>query len=65
MPYVSAYYAPTTNLTPDMPQPKDGERPVIAVDDQGVEWHLTEDSTVGDWLRYIEDGGQIQQSVDS
>jgi len=48
-----------------MPQPKDGERPVIAVDDQGVEWHLTEDSTVGDWLRYIEDGGQIQQSVDS
>jgi hypothetical protein len=32
---------------------------VIATDDQGVEWHLTEDSQVGDWLRFVEAGGQV------
>ena len=53
MPYVSARYAPpdATGLTPE---PKDGERPVIATDDQGVEWQLTENSEVGDWLRFME-----------
>jgi hypothetical protein len=34
-------------------------RRVIATDDQGVEWHLDEASQVGDWLRFVEDGGQV------
>lgn len=60
MPYVSAQYAPP--LPPEMlgAQPKVGEpRRVIATDDQGVEWHLTEDSQVGDWLRFMESGGEV------
>jgi hypothetical protein len=35
-------------------------RRVIATDDQGVEWHLTEDSQVGDWLRFMEGGGTVR-----
>jgi hypothetical protein len=59
-PYVSARYAPP-EADPLM-QPKPGEpRRVIATDDQGVEWFLTEDSQVGDWLRYVEDGGTVEQ----
>ena len=58
MPYVSAQYAPP--LPEGMMEPKVGEpRRVIAIDDQGVEWHLTEDSQVGDWLRFIESGGTV------
>ena len=59
MPYVSAQYAPP--LPPEMRgMAKPGEpNRVIATDDQGVEWHLTEDSQVGDWLRFIESGGQV------
>jgi hypothetical protein len=59
MPYVSAQYAPP--LPPEMlATAKAGDpRRVIATDDQGVEWHLTEDSQVGDWLRYIEADGRI------
>ena len=52
MPYVSARYAPL----PDIPG---AQQQVVATDDQGAEWHLTEDSQVGDWLRYIERGGTI------
>ena len=34
-----------------MPEAKAGENArIICTDDQGVEWHLTEDSQVGDWL---------------
>lgn len=56
MPYVSARYAPPSTL---FPEPPAGQRPVIATDDLGVEWSLTEDSQVGDWLRYLDDGGTI------
>ena len=59
MPYVSARYAPP--LPPEMrgmAKPGDPRR-VIATDDQGLEWHLTEDSLVGDWLRFQASGGQI------
>lgn len=52
MPYVTAYYAPP--LPPEMAgmaKPGSANR-VIAIDDQGTEWHLTDDSLVGDWLRY-------------
>lgn len=50
--YVSARYTPpdATGMMPD----KEGARPVIATDENGVEWHLTEDSQVGDWLRFLE-----------
>jgi len=53
MPYVSARYAPPVQME-GMAAPKEGAMPVIATDDQGQEWHLTEDSEVGDWLRYRE-----------
>ena len=57
MPYVSARYAPPV---PDEPEPKPaGQRRVIATDDEGREWHLAEDSQVGDWLRFIEEGGAV------
>ena len=59
MPYVSAQYAPPVD-DPIMRQKAGEPRRVIATDDQGVEWHLTEDSQVGDWLRYVEAGGTIQ-----
>jgi hypothetical protein len=36
---------------------------VVAIDDQGREWWLTEDSQVGDWLRYIAEGGQVTPYV--
>jgi len=60
MPYVSAVYAPP--LPPEMRgMAKPGEpNRVIATDDQGVEWHLTEDSQVGDWLRFMESGGTVR-----
>ena len=49
--YISARYAPPVVIE-GMAAPKEGAMPVIATDDQGVEWHLTEDSQVGDWIRY-------------
>jgi hypothetical protein len=54
MAYVSAQYQP-----PDPMMPPGAPRQVQATDDQGVVWALTEDSQVGDWLRYIEEGGTI------
>jgi hypothetical protein len=51
--YVSARYAPP-DATGLMPDPEPGKKPVIATDDRQVEWHLTEDSQVGDWLRFKE-----------
>ena len=62
--YVSARYAPP-DATGLMPEPEDGKRPVIATDENGVEWHLTEDSQVGDWLRFIEADGQIAAYEDA
>jgi len=58
MPYVNARYAPP-DTSGMMPAPEPGKLRVIATDDQGTEWHLTEDSLVGDWLRFIEAGGEI------
>jgi len=54
MAYVSAQYQP-----PDPMMPPGGPRQIKAIDDQGVEWSLTEDSQVGDWLRYIKEGGTV------
>jgi hypothetical protein len=59
MPYVSCRYAPPDE-TGMMPETKEGENArIICVDDQGVEWHLTEDSQVGDWLRFKEADGEV------
>jgi hypothetical protein len=54
MVYVSAKYQPRSPIaSPDSPQP------VQAIDDEGNVWALTEDSQVGDWLLYLENGGTI------
>jgi hypothetical protein len=55
MPYIKAKYAPPGPI----PDPPDMAKPVLALDDQGIQWSLREDSEVGDWLRYIEGGGTI------
>jgi hypothetical protein len=60
MPYVSARYAPLDEIMPAMPG---APKRVVATDDQGREWWLTEDSQVGDWLRYVEEGGQVTPYV--
>lgn len=60
MPYVSAKYGQPIPLAP-LGAPKQ----VIATDDQGQEWFLTEDSQVGDWLRYLEEGGTIEPLDDT
>ena len=50
MPYVSCRYAPP-DATGMMPETTQGENAsIICTDDHGVEWQLTEDSQVGDWL---------------
>jgi hypothetical protein len=57
MPYVSAKYAPPEQIMMiDRNEPKR----VVATDENGLEWWLTEDSQIGDWLRYIEAGGTIE-----
>lgn len=63
MPYVSARYAPPP---PEgmMGMQKEGVRAIIATDDQGVEWHLTDDSQVGDWLRFCEAGGTVRETIE-
>lgn len=54
MPYVSAKYMPIDPLAlPDAP------RQVQATDDLGALWALAEDSEVGDWVRYLDEGGTI------
>ena len=55
MAYVSAKYVPNDPIAPP-----DAPRQIHALDDQGVVWSLTEDSQVGDWLRYLEEGGTIE-----
>jgi hypothetical protein len=56
MPYVSCVQAPSD---PNDANLKDGEQRIICTDTNGVEWHLTTASEVGDWLRYVEDGGTV------
>jgi hypothetical protein len=58
MPYVSCRYAPPDQTGMMQPKPA-GQQNVICTDENGVEWHLTEDSEVGDWLRFVEDGGTV------
>jgi hypothetical protein len=58
MPYVSARYLP-----PDPIAPHDAPLSVEATDEQGVKWVLQENSEVGDWIRYLENGGIITSVV--
>jgi hypothetical protein len=55
MAYISCVYAPPPAIEGD-PQM------VVCIDENGVEWHLTEDSQVGDWLRYKEQGGTVREA---
>jgi hypothetical protein len=55
-PYVSARYAPPDEIMPQMPG---APKRIVATDENGTEWWLTEDSQVGDWLRYVEAGGEV------
>ena len=59
MPYVAAMYGPPP--PPEMVAllPVGGAAQVQALDEQGQVWSLTEDSQVGDWLRYVQEGGTI------
>ena len=52
MPYTQCMYAP-----PDpsgmAQETREGENArIVCQDENGVIWHLSEDSEVGDWLRY-------------
>jgi hypothetical protein len=60
MPYVSCVYAPPDPISDS--NLKEGEQRIICVDENDVEWHLTTASEVGDWLRFVEDGGQVREA---
>lgn len=63
MPYVSCKFAPP--LPPEAgPPPEDGKLQIVCIDEEGLEWSLTEDSQVGDYLRFVEAGGQIEDADD-
>jgi len=52
--YVSCAYVPSTEPT------LAGQQPIVCTDDKGVEWHLTEDSQLGDYLAYLDAGGTVE-----
>lgn len=54
MPYVSCRYG-----TVDLDFKAGDPRPVVCTDENGVEWFLTEDSKVGDWLAFIAEGNTV------
>ena len=58
MPYVSARY-----MSPPPGMPPAAEPQVVATDENGTEWFLTEDSQVGDWQQYLANGGTIDPAV--
>ena len=66
MPYVSCMYAPPDPTGMAMPETKQGENArITCIDDQGQTWWLTEDSQVGDWLRFKEQGGTVDSYVEA
>jgi hypothetical protein len=62
MPYVACIQAPPDEMADA--NLKIGEQRIICTDEAGVEWHLTTDSQVGDWLRYQEAGGTVLAAED-
>ena len=63
MAFVSCMLAPTTTEL-DLEVKEEGYRRIMCTDDQGTTWFLTEDSQVGDWLRYVESGGEVTPYVE-
>ena len=59
--FVSAKYA-TINPNDPTIDPNAEIKPVLATDDQGLVWSFNEDSQLGDWLRYKEEGGTIDSA---
>jgi hypothetical protein len=55
MAYVSCKYA-SPPLIPGDPQM------VVCIDENGIEWWLTEDSQGSDWLNFKEAGGTVEGS---
>jgi len=58
MPYVSCMYAPE-DPTIDTQTEKGVNARIVCTDEQGQLWWLSEDSQVGDWLRYVEEDGEV------
>jgi hypothetical protein len=58
MAYISARYMPADPIAPP-----GASRNIQAVDTEGLIWSFTEDSQVGDWLRYLEEGGTIEPEL--
>jgi hypothetical protein len=55
MAYTSCRYGPPPD--PDMPWMT---QQIICTDENGTEWTVPgEDCQVGDWLRFVEDGGTV------
>src|SRR5258708_6645200 len=50
MAYVSCRYGPPPSIPIDQQQ-------ICCLDENGTEWWMTEDSEVGDWLRFKEEAG--------
>jgi hypothetical protein len=62
MPYVSCMYAPPDPTGMMGAETKQGENArIVCTDDNDPPqlWWLSEDSQVGDWLRYKEEGGAV------
>jgi hypothetical protein len=59
MAYVSARYVPETPMPESAGTKEAVARPIEAIDDQGLKWSFREDSQVGDWLEYLNNGGTI------
>ena len=58
MPYVSCMYAPE-DPTLDAHTVKGENARIVCTDENGTLWWLSEDSQVGDWLRYEEENGEV------
>lgn len=55
MPYVSARYLYVVELSGTVTT----DKYIQATDSDGVVWSLPPDCQVGDWLRYLDEGGTI------
>jgi hypothetical protein len=52
MAYVSCKYGPPPELESD-------KQMIVCTDEAGLEWWVPPDSQVGEWLRFVEDGGTV------
>jgi len=62
MSYVSCMYAP---FVPEIDTAREaGSYRIICTDEQGREWHLTEDSDIGAWLEFKANGGTVDPYIE-